>query len=222
MVHCRSRSKPNILAVACVPLLGSGVFMLRLRSVVHTCCKHMYVQKFQRMKGMALFPVSRARSIAVLSVSCFKFNSSLGGRAEVLYYTVNAPCVSIFRQRRSFFKHAFHKAEKNWLTTNRSVSTTIIIIYPLTARVVGAPQMISQPVFLRFSLFSTALWDLLNSKPVHSLKLSSHLFLCLLLSSSPFHCALQDGFGQTWWTGDMTIPPVCLLYTSDAATRIRV
>ena len=26
------------------------------------------------------------------------------------------------------------------------------------------------------------------------------------LSSSPFHCALQDGFGQTWWMGDMTIP----------------
>ena len=27
-----------------------------------------------------------------------------------------------------------------------------------------------------------------------------------VLSSSPFHCALQDGFSQTWWTGDMTIP----------------
>ena len=26
------------------------------------------------------------------------------------------------------------------------------------------------------------------------------------LSSSPFHCALQDGFGQTYRTGDMTIP----------------
>ena len=26
------------------------------------------------------------------------------------------------------------------------------------------------------------------------------------LSSSPFHCALQDGFCQTWWTGDITIP----------------
>ena len=26
------------------------------------------------------------------------------------------------------------------------------------------------------------------------------------LSSSPFNCALQDGFGQTWWIGDMTIP----------------
>ena len=26
------------------------------------------------------------------------------------------------------------------------------------------------------------------------------------LSSSPFHCALQDGFSRTWWTGDMSIP----------------
>ena len=26
------------------------------------------------------------------------------------------------------------------------------------------------------------------------------------LSSSPFHCALHDDFGQTWWTGDMSIP----------------
>ena len=27
------------------------------------------------------------------------------------------------------------------------------------------------------------------------------------LSRFPFHRALKDGFGQTWWTGDMTIPP---------------
>ena len=146
--------------------------------------------------------------------------------------------------------------------------------------------MISQPVF-SFSLFSTALRDFENFRPVQSLMLSSHLVLCLpcllphftvpckmvlarsderqtssssssssnpwprgllgrnrwfcnqfspffhvlhcslglaelqacsfpdvvflplplsTLSSSPFHCALQDGFGQTWWTGDMTIP----------------
>ena len=26
------------------------------------------------------------------------------------------------------------------------------------------------------------------------------------MSFSLFHCALQDGFGQTWWTGNMTIP----------------
>ena len=31
--------------------------------------------------------------------------------------------------------------------------------------------------FLHFSLFSTALWDLPNSRPVHSLMLSSNLFL---------------------------------------------
>ena len=54
-----------------------------------------------------------------------------------------------------------------------------IIIYPLTARVIRAPQMISQPVSTIFSLFSTALWNLANSRPVHSLMLSSHLFLCL-------------------------------------------
>ena len=34
-------------------------------------------------------------------------------------------------------------------------------------------------IVLHFSLFSIALWDLANSKPVHSLMLSSHLFLCL-------------------------------------------
>ena len=32
--------------------------------------------------------------------------------------------------------------------------------------------------FLHFSLFSTAFWDLPNSRPVHSLMLPSHLFLC--------------------------------------------
>ena len=33
--------------------------------------------------------------------------------------------------------------------------------------------------FLHFPLFSTALWDLASPRPVHSLKLSSHLFHCL-------------------------------------------
>ena len=46
-------------------------------------------------------------------------------------------------------------------------------------------QMISEPVF-SISLFSTALWDLLNSRPVHSLMLSSHLFLCLPCLLPPF------------------------------------
>ena len=60
----------------------------------------------------------------------------------------------------------------------------IIIINPLTARVVGAPQMILQPVFSIFPC--SALWDLPNSRPVHFLMLSSHLFLCLSYLLPPF------------------------------------
>ena len=40
--------------------------------------------------------------------------------------------------------------------------------------------------FLHFPLFSTALWDLVNYRPVHSLMLSSHLFLCLPCLLPPF------------------------------------
>ena len=40
--------------------------------------------------------------------------------------------------------------------------------------------------FLHFFLFSTALWDLPNSGPVHSLMLSSHLFLCPPCLLPPF------------------------------------
>ena len=40
--------------------------------------------------------------------------------------------------------------------------------------------------FLHFSLFSTALWDLPNSRSVHSLMLSSHLFLCPPCLHPPF------------------------------------
>ena len=39
--------------------------------------------------------------------------------------------------------------------------------------------------FLHFTMFSTALWDLENSGPVHPLMLSSHLFLCLPCLLSP-------------------------------------
>ena len=40
--------------------------------------------------------------------------------------------------------------------------------------------------FLHFPPFSTALWDLANSRPVHFLMLSSHLFLCLPCLLPPF------------------------------------
>ena len=40
--------------------------------------------------------------------------------------------------------------------------------------------------FLHFPLFSTSLWDLANSRPVHSLMLSSQLFFCLPCPLPPF------------------------------------
>ena len=53
--------------------------------------------------------------------------------------------------------------------------------------------------FLNFTLFSTALWDMVNSRSVHSLMLSSHLFLslpCLLPPPPPSLC-LARWFGQS-------------------------
>ena len=40
--------------------------------------------------------------------------------------------------------------------------------------------------FLHFPLFSTSLWDLPNSRPVHSQMLSSHLFFCRPCLLPPF------------------------------------
>ena len=62
----------------------------------------------------------------------------------------------------------------------------IVITYPLTARVVEAPQNDFTTSFLHFSLLSSALWNLTNSRPVYSLMLSSHLFFCLPCLLLPF------------------------------------
>ena len=59
--------------------------------------------------------------------------------------------------------HVFHSREGRWGTTDDFATS-----------------------FLHFPPFSTALWDLANSRPVHSLMLSSHLFLCLLCLLPPF------------------------------------
>ena len=72
----------------------------------------------------------------------------------------------------------------------------IIIINSLTERVVGAPQMILQPVF---SIFP-ALHCPLGLAELQACPFSDVVFPPLplsALSSFPFHCALQDGFGQT-------------------------
>ena len=51
--------------------------------------------------------------------------------------------------------------------------------------------------FLHFPLFSSAFWDLANSRPVHFLTLSSHLFLCLPCLLPPFTVPCKVVFGQT-------------------------
>ena len=88
--------------------------------------------------------------------------------------------------------------------TDVSKYFTFTFTYFLTARVVGAPQMISQPFSSIFpcSPLPSGTWRNPGlSIPWCCLPTSSSA-----LSSSPFHCALQDGFGQTWWAGDMSIP----------------
>ena len=51
--------------------------------------------------------------------------------------------------------------------------------------------------FFHFSLFSTALRDLENSRPVHFLMLFSHLFFCPPCLLSPFTVPCKMSFGQT-------------------------
>ena len=91
-----------------------------------------------------------------------------------------------------------------WMLTRRMDvcwKFIIIIMYPLTARVVGAPQMISQLVssIIPSSSLPSGTWQVWPFPDVvfPPLPLSA-------LSSSPFHCALQDVFCRTWWTVDMT------------------
>ena len=66
--------------------------------------------------------------------------------------------------------------------------------------------------FLHFSLLFTALWDLTNSRPVHSLMLSSHLFFCLfcLLPPSTVPCKMVLARPDEWGT----CPYHCMQFAS--------
>ena len=72
----------------------------------------------------------------------------------------------------------------------------IIIINPLTVRVVGAPQTILQPVFSIFPCSPLPSGTCQTPACPYPDVMFPPLPLSAL-SSSPFHCALQDGFGQT-------------------------
>ena len=70
------------------------------------------------------------------------------------------------------------------------------LISPFTAKVVWAPQMILQPVF---PPFLPVLYSLLGLAELQARPFPDVVFPQLplsALSSPPFHCALQDGFGK--------------------------
>ena len=106
-----------------------------------------------------------------------------------LYCTSNLEQVAVylFAEVSLFVSYCFKPSQPqriiSWL--KETFIKRYHLIYPLTARVVGAPQMISQPVSSIFPC-SPLPWDLANSRPVHSLMLSSHLFLCLPCLLHPF------------------------------------
>ena len=73
------------------------------------------------------------------------------------------------------------------------------LIYLLTARVVGAPQVISQPassIFFLSILHCPLGLGELQTSPFPGVVLPP--LLLFALSSSPLNCALQDGLGKTW------------------------
>ena len=92
-----------------------------------------------------------------------------------------------------------------------SKCASIVNMNPLTVRVVEAPQMFLQPFF--FFFFCSPFFPVLH-RPLGLAELQACPFPEVVfpplslpaLPSSPFYCALQDGFGQTWWTGNVTIP----------------
>ena len=80
------------------------------------------------------------------------------------------------------------------LAQNSSLCSSLI--YPLTTTAVGAPHMISKPV----SSISPVLYCPLGLGELQACPFLDVVFPTLslsALSSSPFHCALQDGFGKT-------------------------
>ena len=77
-----------------------------------------------------------------------------------------------------------------------SLHPSLSLIYALPAEVVGAPQMTLQPVSSIFlcSALPSGTWRT-PGLSIHWRCLNTPFSVCLVFF--PFHCALQDGFGQT-------------------------
>ena len=74
--------------------------------------------------------------------------------------------------------------------------------------------------FLHFPLFSTALWDLAKSRPVHSLILSSHLFLCLPCLLPPFTVSCKMVLARLMYGKHDHTTAVCVSFRSSEGLRV--
>ena len=95
--------------------------------------------------------------------SCIKINQWNQASCIKIYQWNQASCIKLYRRDHHHHHHQSLNREGRWGTKDDFTTS-----------------------FLHFSLFSTALWDLPNSRPVHSLMLSSHLFLCPPCLHRPF------------------------------------
>ena len=103
--------------------------------------------------------------------------------------------ISLLRMQLSYM--SLHLSLTDWLTDHKNK--------PNTARVVGTPLMISHPVSSFFRVLHCPLGlGELRTCPFPDVVLSS--LPLSALSSSPVHCALEDGFGQIWWMEQIAIP----------------
>ena len=101
-----------------------------------------------------------------------------------------------------------------------SAIVTFYLTYPLTVRVVRAQHDFITSFLHFFPCSPTSLWDLPNSRPVHSLMLSSHFFLCLprLLPPLTVPCKMvlaRPDERETW-------PHHCSLHLFNVVRRIFV
>ena len=162
------------------PCLGQWVYSL---SVTVLSTQSFSDDHFGRSRDTGRFQSQKIDCSNLHLTTLVRLKYSSGG-------LVSPPFLSL-----SFFDDAMDRPAIVFLPDS-SLLLLLLLIYPLTARVVGAPQTISQP----FPPYFPVLHCPLGLGELQACPLPDVVFPPLplsALSSSPFHCALQDGFGQT-------------------------
>ena len=139
------------------------------------CLKHQYSSRANLLVCLKHQHSSRVNLLVCLKVGllkkCLKHQHNVRVTLQVclktrtadntFFKTKAAAAAAVLKQEYSF--NIITQFSNNLTGSSLMYIIIIIIIYPLTARVAGASQMISQNSSLHFFLFSTALWDLVNS-----------------------------------------------------------